>query len=154
MPLTFEQAQKMFQQDKIRELASDADGLRFIKLRSLSRKEILLRLLGENNLELPGAGGKALFKAAFESPLTLRRIDAFIRHTYEQERGARREREADLINELYQMQNFDWGGLHQNSLEKTIIDNYVKRITHYHELCERIENELQRSLRGYVLLLV
>ena len=82
MPLTFEQAQKMFQQDKIRELASDADGLRFIKLRSLSRKEILLRLLGENNLELPGAGGKALFKAAFESPLTLRRIDTFIRHTY------------------------------------------------------------------------
>jgi hypothetical protein len=151
MPLTFEQAHKLFQQDKIRELATDANGLRFIKLRSLSRKEILLRLFEENDLDLPDAGGKALFKAAFESPLTLRRIDTFIRHTYQQERVARREREADLINELYQMQNFDWGGLHQNSLEKTIIDVYVKRITQYDELCERIENELQRSLRGYVL---
>ena len=49
------------------------------------------------------------------------------------------------------MQAFDWGGLHQNSLEKTIIDNYVKKITRYAELCERIDNELQRSLRGYVL---
>jgi hypothetical protein len=151
MPLTFEQAHKMFQQDKIRELAADANGLRFIKLRSLSRKEILLRLLEENHLEAPHASGKVLFKAAFNSALTLPTIDTFIRHIFEQERAIRREREADLINELYQMQNFDWGGLHQNSLEKTIIDSYVKRITHYQELCERIENELQRSLRGYVL---
>ena len=46
---------------------------------------------------------------------------------------------------------FDWGGLHQNSLEKTIVDNYVKRIRSYDSLCDKIDNELHDSMRGYVL---
>jgi hypothetical protein len=49
------------------------------------------------------------------------------------------------------VQEFNWGGLHQNSLEKTIVDNYVKKITEYEGLCAAIENELLTSLRGYVI---
>src|SRR5208337_5013298 len=44
-----------------------------------------------------------------------------------------------------------WGGLHQNSLEKTIVDNYVKKIPNYDRLNEAIEHELYSSMRGYVL---
>ena len=63
----------------------------------------------------------------------------------------RREREPELVSQLYRLQAFDWGGLHQNSLEKTIVDNYVKKITSYESLTEKIENELHNSMRGYVL---
>ena len=49
------------------------------------------------------------------------------------------------------MQEFNWGGLHQNSLEKTIVDNYVKKIRNFDLLNEAIESELYASLRGYVL---
>ena len=55
------------------------------------------------------------------------------------------------MSELYRLQAFDWGGLHQNSLEKTIVDNYVKKIRTFGELDDKIENELHNSLRGYVL---
>jgi hypothetical protein len=56
-----------------------------------------------------------------------------------------------IVNQLYRVQEFNWGGLHQNSLEKTIVDNYVKKITNYETLCRCVENELLTSLRGYVL---
>jgi hypothetical protein len=49
------------------------------------------------------------------------------------------------------MEVFDWGGLHQNSLEKTIVDNYVKKIRSYDTLEQKIENELHHSMRGFVL---
>ena len=55
------------------------------------------------------------------------------------------------MNQLYRLQVFDWGGLHQNSLEKTIVDNYVKKITNYDTLSDKIDNELLNSMRGYVL---
>jgi hypothetical protein len=46
---------------------------------------------------------------------------------------------------------FDWGGLHQNSLEKTIVDNYVKKIRSYDELQARVDDELFHSMKSYVL---
>ena len=93
-----------------------------------------------------------MFKEAFEKPaIDSARIDELIRGTYERERAIRREREPELVSQLYRMQAFDWGGLHQNSLEKTIVDNYVKKITSFDLLTDKIDNELHNSLRGYVL---
>ena len=70
---------------------------------------------------------------------------------YEKEREVRRENEDRLLNELYKIQSFDWGGLHQNSLEKTIVNNYVKKITSYESLSNEIEKSLHNSMRAYVL---
>src|SRR5262249_22026826 len=41
--------------------------------------------------------------------------------------------------------------LHQNSLEKNIVDNYVKKITSFELLNQKIDNELHNSRQGYVL---
>ena len=92
-----------------------------------------------------------MFQEAFESTISTEQIDQVIRHIFEDERAVRRENEPGLVNELYRMASFDWGGLHQNSLEKTIVDNYVKKIRSYEVLCTKIENELHQSMRGYVL---
>ena len=78
-------------------------------------------------------------------------IDATILELYEEERIIRRENEQQLINELYKIQSFDWGGLNQNSLEQTIVNNYVKKITSYESLNEEIEGNLHNSMRAYVL---
>ena len=74
-----------------------------------------------------------------------------MRGLYAEERTARSGQEAELINQLYRLQEFNWGGLHQNSLEKTIVDNYVKKIRNFDRLNESIENNLFASMRGYVL---
>lgn len=151
MPLTFAKANELFRQDCLHELCVDAQGLRFLKLRSLNRKEHLERLFRFSGGTVPDVGARALFEAAFNAVISTETIEACAREIFGEERGQRSAKEDDLVNQLYRVQEFNWGGLHQNSLEKTIVDNYVKRIINYETLCGCIENELLTSLRGYVL---
>ncbi len=149
--MRFVDAEKMFKQDRIRELAESAEGLRYLKLRSLSRREHLENLFTTLGMAVP-TGAKAMFRAAFENPICDEKIlDLTIRSIYLKERAVRTKKEPSLVSELYKMLAFDWGGLQQNSLEKTIIDSYVKKITDFDALNARIDNELLNSLRGYVL---
>jgi hypothetical protein len=150
MPLTFEQCERLFRDDKITELGESAEGIRYLKLRSLNRREGLERLYATAGKQLPDASNSQLFRAAFESEITAAQIETSIRALYAQERATRREHEPELINQLYRLQEFNWGGLHQNSLEKTIVDNYVKKIKNYDRLNEAIETDLFASMRGYV----
>jgi len=151
MPYTFDQAISAFRNDRIRELSEDADGLRFLKLRSLSRNEYMERLVSACNLAGPGVRGNSLLRFLYESEITQEQIERIINEIYAEERQERRSNEDILVSELYRINVFDWGGLHQNSLEKTIVNNYVKKITSFDFLCECIENELQHSMRSYVL---
>lgn len=150
--MNFDRAQALFRNEKIRELSEDQDGLRFLKLRSLSRREYLEQLFQAADLTPASKGARALFREVFDaSAISARLIDTVIRDIYETERSLRRAREPELVSQLYRLQMFDWGGLHQNSLEKTIVDNYVEKITDYDALAEKIDNELLCSMRGYVL---
>lgn len=151
MPYTFEQAKRQFRNDKIRELSLDPEGLRFLKLRSLSRTEYMERLANDYNLPHSGLRGERLLRFLYESDVTLSQIEQAINVIYSEERAVRQEGEDELVSELYRVAVFDWGGLHQNSLEKTIVNNYVKKIKSYNGLCDCIENELHQSMKGYVL---
>jgi hypothetical protein len=144
-------AEKMFRQDRIRELSESPDGLRFLKLRTLSRREHLLKVFASAKIE-PPTESKAMLRVAFESPcIKDADIDAIARSIYAAESAERVKKEPELVSELYKLQAFDWGGLHQNSLEKTIVDNYVKKVTNFDNLNKKIDNELLASMRGYVL---
>ncbi|PIU66725.1 MAG: hypothetical protein COS85_03670 [Armatimonadetes bacterium CG07_land_8_20_14_0_80_59_28] len=151
MPLTFTQADALFRQDKLNELVADAEGRRFLKLRSLNRTEYLERLFQAARMARPAVGARQLFDAAFNAGINTATIEACARDIYREEREQRLANEAELVNQLYRVQEFNWGGLHQNSLEKTIVDNYVKKITDYEALCWCVENELLVSMRGYVV---
>lgn len=151
MTITFARADALFRQDKLNELVADAEGRRFLKLCSLNRKEYLERLFQSAGITPPNVGARQLFNAAFDADINVPAIEACVRDIYRDEREKRRANEAELVNQLYRVQEFNWGGLHQNSLEKTIVDNYVKKITDYEALCRCVENQLLTSLRGYVV---
>lgn len=151
MPHTFDQANSDFKNDKIRELSQDPDGLRFLKLRSLSRTEYMERLAEDCDLTHPNLRGNRLLRFLYESNITNQQLDQTINTIYTEERTERQQSEDELVSQLYRVAVFDWGGLHQNSLEKTIVDNYVKKIKSYDRLCDCIENELHQSMKGYVL---
>jgi len=151
MSLTFAQAEALFRQDKLDQLIADPDGQRFLKLRSISRPDHLKRLFKLANMEQPNISSHQLFAAAFSADIPVATIERCAREIYREEREQRRANEAELLNQLYRVQEFNWGGLYQNSLERTIVDNYVKKITDYDTLCRRIDNELFISMRGYVI---
>jgi hypothetical protein len=149
--MDFQTASNLFKNDKIKELSEDSDGLRFLKLRSLSRRETVEEFARELGIDIADVPARDILKTLFEAEIDEDQIESFIRRKFAEERTRRAQNEDQLINELYKLQVFDWGGLHQNSLEKTIVDNYVKKISNYDTLCDKIDNELQASLRGYVL---
>jgi hypothetical protein len=151
MPLDFQVAERLFRDDKIRELSRTPDGLLYLKLRSLSRKRYLEGLVDRVGLTLQDRRAKQVFRQLYEARVSIGTVDNLIQEIYQVERSARREVENELISELYRLQVFDWGGLRQGGLERTIVNSYVKKIRWYDELCDRIDEELQVSLRGYVL---
>ncbi len=151
MPLDFEAAERLFRDDEMRELGQTSYGLLYLKLRSLSRKRYLERLVDRVGLTLRDHRAKQMFRELYKAGVSMEAVDGLVQEIYEEERSARREVEDELISELYRLQVFDWGGLYQSGLERTIINNYVKKIQRYDELCDSIDNELFTSLRGYVL---
>ena len=151
MTLSFDTANNKYKADAITELTESEAGLRFLLLRSLSRTEHLKSLAKACNIDISAQGNRELFPFLYNHPaVTMEQIKASIKEIFQAERVARASQEATLINELYKMREFYWGGLHQNSLEKTIVDNYVKKIQSYDELNMKIDNELFESMGGYV----
>ena len=149
--LNFNRALDLYNNDKISELSKTDEGMRFLKLRSLSRKEYLEHLIGKFELKIGDLKSKQWLQHIYESAIQSEDIDDVIQELFEKGRKIRRDGEQQLINELYKIQSFDWGGLHQNSLETTIVNRYVKKITSYESLQNEIEGDLHNSLRAYVV---
>lgn len=126
-------------------------GNYFLKLRSLSRTEILRELAHAATINIENISGRQLFEHLFCQDIPQPTIDAFIRQVYQQERAERIVNEENLYTQLYRLQVFDWGGFYQNAVEQTIVNNYVKKIRDYNQLLNSIENDLTPRLRGYIL---
>jgi len=149
--VNFKQLVNLFKSEKLNELASTPEGSVFLRLRSLSRSIYLNKILNQLKIDLEGVKKADYLEIAFRANPSIKLIENFIKAGYRSEREARKGREQELYNELYKLKFFDWGGLHQNSLEKTIVDNYIKKISSYDLIEKKIDTDLQTSLRGYVL---
>ena len=111
MPLTFAQADALFRQDRLNDLVADVEGRRFLKLRSLNRTEYLERLFQTARIAKPDVGARQLFEAAFNAGINAATVETCVREIYREEREQRRANEAELVNQLYRVQEFNWGGL-------------------------------------------
>jgi hypothetical protein len=150
MPTEFNTLRGLYDSNQFANLVHDPDGIYWLKLRSVSRAPQLRDLCQRTGINYEGIPGRQLFAYVYNHRPDEQAIDHFISELYEEERSARRENENYLVSQLYQMRVFDWGGLYQNSLERTIINNYVKRIQSWDELNNAIENEIHASMQGYV----
>lgn len=148
--LSFNQAVALYAKDKLNELASDPDGFRFLLGKTLIRKEYGADLARVSGIDTNSLGVRSWEQQVFESHTSVSDLKNLIDAKYKLERADRQAKQGALVAELYKMRTFDWGGLHQNSLEKTIVDNYVKRIADFGHLNDEIDSKLTQSLRGYV----
>jgi hypothetical protein len=149
MSLNFETAEKLFKQDRINDLSTTAEGMRFLKVRSFSRSEYLEAFAKDIKLDLPDKK-KLYFKTIYESSATIKQIDDFIKRVFSAERSVRSAEEDSLIAELYKIDSFGWSGSDQGGLEKPIVDNFVKKIRTYDGLKNAIENQIFLNLQTYV----
>ena len=82
--------------------------------------------------------------------ISLSQIEDVIGKIDFEQRSERIKNRDSLVSELYKLKTFDWGGLYQNSLERTIVNNYVKKIWKLHDIEAYIEGDLHYSLGCYV----
>jgi hypothetical protein len=131
-------------------LLKEEGSIYWLKLRSISRKELMIKFCSIANIDYADIKSSALFEYIYNQQPSENLLDKFILCEYQAERLMRKFNETKLISELYKMKVFDWGGLYQNNLEKTIVNNYVKKIQDFDLLNKKIENEIHLSMRGYV----
>lgn len=126
-------------------------GNYFLKLRSLSRAEILRQLAQRQSIDIQNVQGRQLFEHIFCQNIPEQAINEYIEEIYQQERNERIENEDNLYTQLFRLTVFNWGGFYQNAVEQTIVNNYVKKIQDYNQLVNSVDNDLAPRLRNYVL---
>lgn len=146
----FKHFKQLYQDNKFDVLLKEDGSIYWLKLRSISRKELLVEFCVLAKIDYSNVRGTALFEYIYEAKPSEELLDKFIAQKYLAERLERKANETALVSELYKMKVFDWGGLYQNNLERTIVDNYIKKIRSFDLLNEKIENEIHDSMRGYV----
>lgn len=150
--LNFKDLDKCFRNNDFPSIESDIRGIRFLKLRSMSRKEAIEEFCQLHNINLGNLNSRDYFSHIFnQQNITDKNINAYINLKYQEERACRVAYQDYLVDQLNRLQYFDWGGSFGNSLEKNIVNNYVKKIQSFDEINEEIEGSLLSSLRGYTL---
>jgi len=147
----FIRLKRFYQENDFERIFDHQLGIYFLKIRSISRNSILRALARELKIDVAQVSGRTLFEFMFCQNIPNVILDTFIKETYREERGNRIKNEEYLYTQLYKVKVFDWGGFYQNAVEKSIVDNYIKKIQNYEQLCESIENDITPRLRGYIL---
>jgi hypothetical protein len=150
--LTFTELDNFFRENDFPTIEYDERGIRFLKLRSMSRKATMEEFCEIHNIDISNLVSRNYFKYIFElDGVTDDQINDFINLKYRVERQQRISEQDYLVDQMNRLQHFDWGGSFGNSLEKNIVNNYVKKIKSYDEIYKQIEGSLLSSLRGYTL---
>ncbi len=151
--ISFNKCQAFFDADDMQQLASSDAGLLWLKLKSISRKELLEEF--ERFAGLPQKQNKARdkFSAAFfalskDAKKSHGVINRFIKKRAATHSPAELER---IASELHKMQAFSWGGDYSNALDKFLVDRYVKKISSFDDIAGRLKTEIPRAVEGYVL---
>lgn len=126
-------------------------GIYFLKMRSLSRNVLLRELAEKLKIDVSEVENRRLFEFMFCQNIADKVLDNFIKEKYDEERKIRIGNEDFLYSQLYKLKVFDWGGFYQNAVEQTIVNNYIKKIQDFEELCKLIENDISPRLKGYIL---
>lgn len=150
---TFDKCAKLFAADRLGELAASAEGLLWLKIKSISRKEILADFSRFANIPLSGKTVAARFcglhtELASRGRKAHNTLNKFIKERAVVMSGHEQEH---IASELHKMQSFVWGGDYTNALDKFLVDRYIKRLRCYDDISHALESDIPRAVQGYVL---
>jgi hypothetical protein len=151
----FKHWDKQFKQGNMFKFNIDEQGLLWLKLKSIIRKNFvqLFAEFGDIALRettLDKAFAELFSVLAGDIAKANLLLDAFIRKiSAEQIASVNIDK---LVSELYKLRNYEWGGDYQNSLDKYLVRHYVKTDNpSYENLISRFDAEINPAVRGYVL---
>ncbi len=150
----FEYWNKLFQSQKLEEFSQDKTGILWLKVKSIVRKEIIKKFLAINKIEIKETSLAKQFVELFNL-LCINitnsnyKLDEFIKTEYNKQIDDFDTKQ--MVSELYLLKSFKWGGDYQNSLDKYLVNNYVKNHKSYNVLISKFDTEINVVVQGYVL---
>lgn len=140
---------------RLEEFSNDLEGLLWLKTKSIVRKELITEFTKINGINLTATKLDTQFVELFDILLkdiekSTKILEEFINS--ENRKQIESADENKLVAELYKLQNFKWGGDHQNSLDKHLVSRYVKvEDPSYENLNSKFDSEIASTVKGYVL---
>src|SRR3972149_6797417 len=151
---SFDYWKKLHESEKLEEFSSDTQGLLWLKLKSIVRKEIISEFLSENKIELRETSLNGQFLELYNhfsmNPVQSHKLLNKYIETKNKSLLAALDTKK-LVSELYKLKTFDWGGDYQNSLDKYLVSRYLKILQSYDTLVSKFETEISAAVQGYVL---
>lgn len=149
----FSEWKRFYDNNELSGFNDSASGLLWLKLKTLARKELFDNFIQANSLTVSASTLAGKWEQSFDflqqnlshSHLI---IDKFIRQI--QKNQLEQFDEQGLLSELYKLKNYDWGGDYKNNLDKHLVDTFIKVYRSHDELTAKLENEILRSVTGYV----
>ncbi len=149
----FSEYKKLFDTDNVGALTQARDGLLWLMIKSISRKEPIGNFCKFTNINLKSTGIAEQFKELFDI-LSLniedshKKLATFIKENASVFSDA--EEEA-IASELYKLRHFSWGGDYTNALDKFLVDRYVKIYKSFDDIVSKLETEISTAVNGYVM---
>ena len=130
----------------------NSEGVLWLKLKSVIRKDLVATLQDTLPYKIVATKLPLVFEELFAYLLTSPQeshelLDGFIREENEKTLPNVKH----LEKELYKVKTFAWGGDYRNSLDKYLISQYVKRISHYDTVMRKLDTEIPEAVRGYLI---
>ncbi len=154
MSKSFSTWKKQHDSEDLQPFSYDKEGLLWLKIKSIIRKEIIKEFLATTGITL----SSTTLTKQFEELYNLLSSDVESSHEIINHFILKKNIEIignlnqeQLVSELYKLKVFEWGGDYQNSLDKYLVSRYVKAISSYDVLLSKFDTEINRAVQGYVL---
>lgn len=151
---SFEYWKKCYDNNQLEDFNSSDLALLWLKIKSITRKEILECFLLKNSIKLNSKNLNEKFKELYDllsSDLVQgeQKLDDFI--LTENTKQFFNLDIDNLVSQLYKLRYFDWGGDYKNQLDKYLVDRFIKVYPDYDILISKFDTDINRAVQGYVL---
>ncbi|MBP5544140.1 MAG: hypothetical protein ILM98_08690 [Kiritimatiellae bacterium] len=151
---TFEYWKKRFDNNDLLDFSRTEEGLLWLKLRSIARKDLLSDFCTSfESQAVPRLSVEHIWESMASAATFGPAIDRFLKACQMRENAKIDASQETIRANLYKMSHFHWGGGFRNSLDKAIVSRYVKTddIIPFDRLDAICDGELFDMSRGYLL---
>lgn len=134
----FEKWDKEFRAQNLYAFNNNKNALLYLKIRAIRRKKQIKQFVEKNGIELKSSKINEQFAELFSvlesAPNSMNMLDTYLRDRNNEWYHAMGVDEKKLKSGLRQINNYEWGGDQENSLDQYLVRRFIKVISNFDEL--------------------
>lgn len=150
----FEKWDALFRSQNMSSFNLNSNGILWLKVKAICRKKYISQFLELNNIQLKtdkvSLMNRELFELLEHREDALKILDSYlqdINNEWYERIGVDKDK---LKEDLYKVRSYSWGGDQNNSLDKYLVNHFVKVVNDFTEL-ERRKSEIATNAWHYVV---